>query len=168
MSELVHNLGIEWKVLLAQIVNFAILLFVLKKFAYKPLLKILNERREKIDEAIKRSKSVDQKMAEIEALKEQILAEARIKSEKILKKAEEAARKVQEEMLKDTHSKSEKLLQETEKKIQAEREKIFQEVKKEIASVVTLAVEKSVGDLVGRETQEAMVKEALKVVTAGK
>jgi len=166
MTELVHNLGIDWKVLLAQIVNFAILLFVLKKFAYRPLLKILNERREKIDEAIRRSRSVDEKMAEIEALKERILAAARAESEEILKKAEEAARKIQEEMLRDAHYKSEKLLQEAEKKIQAEREKIFQEVKKDIAGVVALAVEKSVGDLVGRETQEKMIKEALKIVAA--
>ena len=95
MSELFHNIGIDWKVLLAQIVNFAILLFVLKKFAYKPILKVLNDRRKKIEEAIERSKSVDQKMAEIEILKEKILVEARRESDEIIKKAVEAAEQIQ-------------------------------------------------------------------------
>ncbi len=164
MSELIRNLGIEWKVLLAQIVNFAILLFILKKFAYGPVVRILSERRKKIEEAIKRSRSVDEKMAEIETLKERVLDEARVKSEEIIGKAEQAARKVQEDMLALTHGKSEKLMKDAKKKIEAEREKIFQEVKKEIAEVVALAVEKSVGDLVDRETQEKLVAEALKLV----
>jgi F-type H+-transporting ATPase subunit b len=166
MSELIHNLGIEWKVILAQIVNFAILLFILKKFAYGPVVRILNERRRKIEEAIERSKSVDEKMAEIEALKEKVLDRARRESEKIIGKAEQTAKKVQEEILASAHHKSEKFMEETRKKIEAEREKIFQEVKKEIAEVVTLAVEKSVGDLVDRETQEKLVAEALKLVKA--
>ena len=103
MSELIHNLGIDWKVLIAQIVNFAILLFLLKKFAYKPILKILNERRQKIEEAIERSKSVDLRMQEIETLKQQVLDQARKESESILKAAEEAAQEVQENILKETH-----------------------------------------------------------------
>jgi len=164
MSELIHNLGIEWKIILAQIVNFTVLLLILQKFAYRPVVKILTERRKKIEEAIERSKTVDSQMAEIEALKEKVLDEARVKSEEILVKAEQSARKVQEDMLADTHEKSEKLMEDTRKKIEAEREKIFQEVKREIAEVVALAVEKSVGDIADKKTQEKMVAEALQLV----
>ncbi|KKU93889.1 MAG: ATP synthase subunit b [Candidatus Jorgensenbacteria bacterium GW2011_GWA1_48_13] len=164
MSELFHNLGIDWKVLLAQIVNFAILLFVLKKFAYKPILKVLNDRRKKIEEAIERSKGVDEKMAEIEALKEKILVEARRESSEIIKKAEEAADKIQEDALKEAYGKSEKFMAESLKKVQAEREKIFQEVKNETAGLVYAAVERTIGDLADEKLKAKMVEDALKFV----
>ena len=168
MSELIHNLGIEWKVLLAQIVNFAVLLFILKKFAYKPILKVLNDRQKRIEEAINRSKSVDKRMAEIETLKEKVLDEARRESETIIKKAEEAALRVKESVLKEAHSVSEKLLVDTGKKIQAEREKIFREAKSEIADLVYAAVEKSIGDLAGENLKTKMVEDAMKFVASRK
>ena len=168
MSELIHNLGIEWKVLLAQIVNFAVLLFILKKFAYKPILKVLNDRQKRIEEAINRSKSVDKRMAEIETLKEKVLDEARRESEAIIKKAEEAALRVKESVLKEAHSVSEKLLVDTGKKIQAEREKIFREAKSEIADLVYAAVEKSIGDLAGENLKMKMVEDAMKFVASRK
>ena len=168
MSELIHNLGIEWKVLLAQIVNFTVLLFILKKFAYKPILKVLNDRQKRIEEAINRSKSVDKRMAEIETLKEKVLDEARRESEAIIKKAEEAALRVKESVLKEAHSVSEKLLVDTGKKIQAEREKIFREAKSEIADLVYAAVEKSIGDLAGENLKTKMVEDAMKFVASRK
>jgi len=168
MSELIHNLGIEWKVLLAQIVNFAVLLFILKKFAYKPILKVLNDRQKRIEEAINRSKSVDKRMAEIETLKEKVLDEARRESEAIIKKAEEAALRVKESVLKEAHSVSEKLLVDTGKKIQAEREKIFREAKSEIADLVYAAVEKSIGDLAGENLKTKMVEDVMKFVASRK
>lgn len=168
MAELIHNLGIDWKILLAQIINFAIILFVLKKFAYKPILKVLDDRRKKIEEAIERSKSVDQKMAEIEALREKIMVEAREESSRIIKKAEEAAYKIQEAALKEAYSKSEKFMAESMKKIQAEREKIFQEVKRETADLVYAAVEKTVGDLADEKLKAKMVEDALEFVSSRK
>lgn len=51
--ELLNALGIDWKILLAQFVNFAVLVFVLWKFAYKPIFKFLEDRKNKIEEGIK-------------------------------------------------------------------------------------------------------------------
>ena len=56
MAELLENLEIKWQLLAAQTVNFFILLFVLKKFLYKPMLKFLKERREAIEEGLKKVK----------------------------------------------------------------------------------------------------------------
>lgn len=166
MLELIHNLGVDWKVLIAQIVNFTVLLFVLRAFVYKPVLKVLNDRRKRIEEAIERSKSVDKRMAEIDELKEEVLKKARTESQKIIKKAEEAALKAKESVLKEAHSTSEKILAESRKKIEAEREKIFQEAKAQIADLVYAAVEKAVGDLVDEKLKAKMAEEALKFVTS--
>lgn len=166
MPALIHNLGIDWKILLAQIVNFAILFFALKKFAYKPVLKVLNERRIKIEEALARSKSIDERMAEIETLKENVLAEARRESHEIIKKAEESARKMHESALQEARRASEKVFAETEKKIGDERAKLLQGVKSEIASLVYAAVEKTVGDLADEKLKARMVEDALTLITS--
>lgn len=166
MLELIHNLGVDWKVLIAQIINFAILLFILRAFAYKPILKVLNDRRKKIEEAIERSKSVDERMAEIEALKEEVLQQARRESQEIIKKAEEAAAKAKETILKEAHESSENLLVESHKKIEAEREKILQEAKREIAELIYAAVEKTIGDLADDKLKTKMAEDALKFVTS--
>ena len=164
MSDLIHNLGIDWKMLIAQIINFTLLLFLLKKFAYTPILTVLNTRREKIEDAIARSKQVDEKMAEIETIKQQVLDEARKESEQIIKKAEEAAGRVQEDVLSQIHEKSERLMAEAHKKIEAEREIIFAQVKQEVAGVVVLAVEKVIGDVVDEEMQRQLTQQAMELV----
>lgn len=166
MTELIQNLGIDWKILIAQIVNFAILLVLLKKFAYGPILKALNDRRATIEEAIERSRHVDQKVKEVEALKKEVLDKARQESEEILKKAGVAAARVQEEVLGQTHEKSEHMLMEAQKKIEAEREKIFADVKREIAVLITGAIEKSVGDIMDDRAQEQLVQQAVRVLTS--
>lgn len=166
MSELIHNLGIEWKVLLAQIINFTILLFLLKKFAYKPILKILDERKKRIDEAIEKSRLIENKMKEIDLLKEGVLSEARKQSQLIIAKAEEATQKIQEETLKEARLRSEKVVLEAQKKIELEREKILQDVKQEVASLVMIAVEKTVGDVLDESSQEKMVREAVKLINS--
>ena len=78
MAELLHSLGIEWPILVAQIINFAILLAVLGKFVYKPVMKMLDKRRAETAQALLSEEQSAQKLASAEADKESILSEARI------------------------------------------------------------------------------------------
>ena len=164
MSELVHNLGIDWKVLVAQVVNFAILLFLLRKFAYRPILKILNDRREKIEEAIKRSRTVDEKLADIEKLKQQVLKEARVESSVIIKEAQKAAAGVRDEMLAQAHQKAAHLILDAEKKIEVTQRKMHEEMKEDIAGVVLAAVEKTVGEVLDKKSRATMVEQAVHLI----
>src|SRR3989338_792281 len=101
MQELFSNLGIDWKILLAQIINFAILLFILQKFAYKPIVKMLNSRREEIEKADKHASEIDARIKNIEETKEAALAEARKESTKMIKKAETNAVEAAEKIMAD-------------------------------------------------------------------
>ena len=60
--ELLSNLGINGKLLLAQIVNFFILLYILKRFAYKPILKVLDDRKEKIEKGLRDAENAKDKL----------------------------------------------------------------------------------------------------------
>jgi len=81
MGELFHTLGINIKSLGFQILNFAILVIVLRFTAYKPLLKLMKARRERIEFGLKGAEEADKRLAEIDQVKEQKLKEADEKAE---------------------------------------------------------------------------------------
>ena len=89
--ELFQSFGIEWKLIIAQIINFGVLVFILWKLVYRPLLKVLDERTKQAKDAEEKSNSVDSKLEEIKKLEEQTLAEARNAGQKLLKDAEISA-----------------------------------------------------------------------------
>lgn len=80
-------LGLDWKILLGQLINFLILLFVLKKFAVKPFLKTLRERKQKIEEGIEKSKLAEEKVKEIREMREEVIAKANQKAMEIYEKS---------------------------------------------------------------------------------
>jgi len=70
--ETLSSLGIDLKILLAQLVNFGILIFLLSKFLYKPVLKMLDQRKKKIAESIKKAEEIEKKEIAIEGLFQRI------------------------------------------------------------------------------------------------
>ena len=92
MSELFHQFGVNWQLLGAQMVNFAILLLVLKKFAYGPLLSMLHERRKRIAEGLEAAEASQKRLAEADAQKASILADARKESLGIVQQGEQLAK----------------------------------------------------------------------------
>ncbi|MDO8594027.1 MAG: F0F1 ATP synthase subunit B [bacterium] len=167
MSELLHALGIEWKIIVAQAINFAILLFVLGKFVYKPVMKMLDERREGTLKAIEREEFSTKKLLEAEADKESILVQARVESQRIL----EAARQDGEEMKKKfaAAAKEEiaKMHAEASLRLKSERTKLLSEVKGEIGSLVVSTIEQTLGDVLDARTQGKMVEQALAAIREG-
>jgi len=89
-------LGLDWKILLGQLINFLVLLFVLKKFALKPFLRTLRERKQKIEEGLEKSKLAEEKVREIREMREDVMAKANQKAmevyEKSKKRGEEKVR----------------------------------------------------------------------------
>ncbi|MBI2637670.1 MAG: F0F1 ATP synthase subunit B, partial [Candidatus Sungbacteria bacterium] len=124
MNELLQNFGIEWKLLLAQLVNFAVLFFVLKKFAYGPVLEMLRERRQKIADGLKAADESQKKLAEANQEKEGILAEARRDSVAILQKTEHTAKEKENVLLLEAQKKADGIFAEEKAKIHEEHLKM--------------------------------------------
>ena len=160
--ELLENLGINGKMLLAQIVNFFILLYVLKRFAYGPILKMLEERSEKIEKGISDSEKAQKKLTEIEEKERKVLAKAKIEAQGIIAKSEEVAERNKKEILEDARIKAEKIMTDTESKIDEERGRMLGEVKKEVAELVMLATEKIVGEKANNEKDREIINEVIK------
>jgi len=67
-----NGLGIDWQLLIAEIINFVILLLILKRFLYKPFLRLLEQRRVKIEEGIKKAEEAEKSLQKIRALSEEV------------------------------------------------------------------------------------------------
>jgi F-type H+-transporting ATPase subunit b len=96
-----ESLGLDWKLLIAQMVNFGLLFFVLKKVLYKPLMKAIDERNKKIESAVKNSQEIALKLNKIEEQKKDLLdkakTEARMEKEGLMEVALSEKEKIIEE-----------------------------------------------------------------------
>lgn len=160
--ELLSNLGINGKLLLAQIVNFLILLFVLYKFAYGPILKMLEERTDKIEKGLKDADESHKKLAEIVQKEKEVMAEARKEAQAIIVKAEEQAKKSKDGIAIEAKAQAEKIMQDTEKKIEEEKNKMLAEVKGEISNLVIIATEKIISQKLDTAKDKELIEKAIR------
>src|SRR3989338_4739963 len=104
--EIIRNFGIQPVLLLAQIVNFLIILYLLQKFFYKPIVKLLEQRKKRIEESLKNADLIEEKLKKTQEQSVQILAEAQKQLEEILTQSQvqiEAQRKqMQKQLEKET------------------------------------------------------------------
>ena len=136
MEELVRHFGIDWKLLLAQAVNFGILLFILWKFAYRPILGVLKERREGIERGLALTREAEKRMAAIAVLQEERMEETRREALAIVSKAEETAVAHRDQILAAAEKKGEHLIREAKRVIVEEKTKLREELRRETRELV--------------------------------
>ena len=156
--DLLQNLGIHGKLLLAQIVNFIILWWVLKKFVYVPLMKVMEERQRKIEKGIQDAEESKRKLELIKKEEKQVLEKAHKKAQEIVEKAEKQAKKNSEKIVEKTKRQAEQIVQEAKEEIAEEKKKTLQEAKEEIADLVYLAAKKVVNDEVSEKDSQIVEK----------
>lgn len=157
MEELIKTFHIDIKLIIAQLVNFGIVLFVLKKFAYGPVLKMMQERTEKIEKGMADAESAGKKILEIAEKEKEVLVQARKEAQEIVTKAEETAKKNKEEIIVEAKNQSEKILSDSAKKIEQEKNQMLQEVKGQIAELVIAATGKVIGERIDGEKDKVII-----------
>jgi len=166
MTELLSQLGIEWKILVAQVVNFGILFFVLRHFLYKPILKMLDRRRNELVKDKEDRVMFGGKLRELEKTREGTLQKAREESAKILKLAEAAGSKMKDELLKETQKESEKMRLDAKKAMVEEKQVMMRDIKSEVGSIVALAISKSLGDILDEKAEEKLTSQAISKINS--
>ena len=163
MSEFFQSIGLDWKLLLSQAVNFLILLVVLRVFAYKPILQVLKERRERIEQGIQKAEEADRRLADISVLKKKKLQEAEQENLILLRKTEEKAKIVESELLVVAHKKEADILEKAQHLAKVREKEAAEEVKREAANLVRDAIVKTT-ELDPSAIDEKLVENALSSV----
>jgi len=161
MEDLFGKLGIDWKLLLFQVVNFLVLLFLLKKFLYKPILNLLEKRQTKIRDGLKKAEEFEREWQKIRKIREEETMKAEEKTVQIIEKARKSAEAKEKEILGNISLKTEKMIEEAQIDISMEREKITDEIKKEMAKYIILAAEKVLERTLKEEDEKKIAEETL-------
>lgn len=155
MELLTPGLGLFVWVLLV----FLIVLFVLSKFAWKPILNALREREENIDEALKSAQKARNEMASLKADNEKLLNEAREERMKILKEAKETKDSIINEAKERAKKDAAKIMEDTKHEIEAQKNAAIAELKNQAAVLALDIAEKIVKkELKGKEEHEQYVE----------
>ncbi len=163
MSEFVRQFGIDWKLLVAQAVNFGILFFLLERFAYRPILNVLAERRRRIEEGMRMRKDAEEKLAAASRERDFMIRQAEKESLALIARGEVRAKERAQELLADAAKKAEDALREGKRRAEEEKRiaadaftKEAQElIRHAVARVILASPEKVDGALLARALKEA-------------
>lgn len=159
--DVLAKLGIDWKLLIAQAVNFLILLFVLKRYAYKPLVQALEARTKKIEQGLKDAELSQAKLQSVVEEEKQILAAAREEARNILVEAEGSAKKRDGMMLEETKQKIDRMIAEADTHLAENQAKLLREAKAELSEAVLLATKKVLGEKVDTVLDAELIQKSL-------
>lgn len=160
--ELLQAFGIDYKILLAQLVNFAILFFVLYKVGYKPIFTFLEDRKRKIASGITMAEKAEAQLRAADAEKSAIIIDAKKEANTIITKAHELAEQGKEEKIKQAKDEIAAIIAKEREKIVAEKTQTLKEVKAEIADVMAVALEKITGERIDSEKDKAMIADMIR------
>lgn len=162
--ELLTKLGIDWKLLLAQSINFLIVLAVLYKFLYKPLLKFLDERKNRIESSLIEAKRIESELKDMQQKREETEREARRQAQEIIVVAEKEAENRRQEVIAKMKQEAQVALEEAKQRFESEKEEAIRSLRKESASMITLALTKIIGKLPAGEVDKKLISEAMEEV----
>lgn len=143
----------------AQIVNFLVLVFILKKLAYKPVKKILKEREDKIAESLNKA---DADVAEAQAVLEErrkALAEARTKAEEIVTDAEKRASETREDSIRETKNEIAQMKKAAAAEIQRDRARAMEQLRADVVSLSMAAAGKIIEKNIDKAQNEQIITE---------
>ena len=164
MPEIFEKLGLDHKLIIAQIVNFVLLLIILQRLAYKPVLKMLKDRTDKIDKSLRQAKKIEEELKNTEETKLAEIKKAKKESQEIIKEAYDISEKKSQESIERTKTKTQEIVEKAKQEIKAEKESSIQEAKKEIADISIQIARKVIGKNIDENKQKDLVDDVLKKV----
>lgn len=154
------QLGIDPAKFLAQLITFTIVLLILRKFAYGPILAMLQARREKIRESLENAEKVEKELAEAEITRKNILKEANEKANEIIAQANETAQVQVEQKIQAAVGEAERIVAKAKDAGRLETEKMKQAAREEIGSLVVATTAQVTGKVLTDEDQRRLNDEA--------
>jgi F-type H+-transporting ATPase subunit b len=162
------ELGVDWAILITQIVTFIILLVLLRLFAYKPIMRMMDERSKRVRESMDQAESVKQASLHAEDQVKKQLEEASREGQERLTRAVKAGEDVKQKAQADAHKEAEALIERARSEIRQERDDAIGEVRREFADLTVLAAGKVIEKTLDREQHRELIEKVLEESTIQK
>ncbi len=141
--EIFHAFGIDWRLLLIQAVNFGVLMLVLWKFLYTPLLKLLDDRRTVIEKGVKDADAAAHKLHKAEEQKREIMTAAEKDASALQERARVAVVQYEKKMQEESAEKAARVLEAAEREGKEMKDAALSSAKQELAKLIVLGAEKT-------------------------
>ena len=160
LKGILNNFGVEWPQFIAQLLVFAIVYFILKKYAFGPIVNVLEQRRLRIVEAMANADKVKKELAETEARKKQVLQEAVEQAQKIVAEAKQSADAVRARLEQEAVTEAERIVARAREAGQLEVDRLKVDFQREAGRLVVMAAQKVTGKILTPDDQRRLGEEA--------
>ena len=158
--EIFDTLGIYWPKLIAQMINFSLVVFILWRFAYKPVLALLEQRKQTIADSLAKAEQIEKDMADTEARCRQILSEANEKARVMIDEAKASADTIGAKKIQEATVQAEALIKKAGEAAARDRDKMMAELRGEVGRLVVATTTRVVGRVLTPEDESRLQREA--------
>ena len=150
-------LGFDFKLIIAYFINFAILVFAFRAFAYKPILNLLEERKRKIAEGLESAEKVKEQAERERAKFQAELEKARLASQEEASKVAQATAGMREQILAEARKEAEAIKERARAEIEAERQSVQSDLRRQVADLTVALTRKVIGQSIDEKVQHDLV-----------
>lgn len=159
LRETADTFGWNWKLFLSQVISFCIVAFLLQRFAYKPILAVLAERRRKIEEGELNAEKIKKELAEAEKRYQEILTRADADAQKMIDEARESAAHLSERKQREAVAAAEQIIAKAREAAAIEHERTMESLKHELGRLVVETTAKVTNKVLTPEDQRRLQEE---------
>ncbi len=160
LKETAETFGWNWHLFLSQVISFCLVAFLLRRFAYKPIMAILAERRQKIEEAQVNAEKIKQELANAEKRYEEILTKANADAQRMIDEARESASHLSERKQQEAITAAEQIVTKAKEAAALEHDRQMQSLKREVGRLVVETTSKVTGKVLNQDDQRRLQEEA--------
>jgi F-type H+-transporting ATPase subunit b len=166
IEQVARTFGVSWPLLIAQIISFSIVCFFLYTFAYKRVLAVLEERRQKIAEGLANADKIKAELARAEAERQDILTKANAQATKLIEEGRAAAARVQEQETQKAIAAAEQIIAKAREAASQDHARMLTDLKREVGRLVVQTTASVTGKILTPEDQKRLAEETAKQVAS--
>ncbi|RZU40751.1 F0F1 ATP synthase subunit B [Edaphobacter modestus] len=166
IQKIATDFGVDWPHLVAQIISFSIVCILLQRFAYKPILRALEERRQKIAQGLDDAKKISEELAQTEMQRREILRQADAQAAKLIEEARAAAGRVKEAETQKAIAEAQQIVAKSREATAQDYARMIEELKKEVGRLVVKTTANVTGKILTPEDQRRLSEETARNLAA--
>lgn len=164
--EIALTFGLNWPHFISQVISFCIVAFLLHRFAYKPVLLMLEQRRERIAESLENAEKIKKELAATETARQEVLNKASADATKLIAEARAAADKVREQETQKAITTAEQIIAKAREAAEQDHARMLADLKKEIGRLVVQTTVTVTGKVMTPEDQKRLAEETTQQISA--
>lgn len=161
-----HQFGLDWPHFIAQVISFSLVALLLYIFAYKRILQVLEERRQRIAEGLANADKIKAELARTEAQRLETLSQANAQATKLIEEARAAAARVQEQETQKAIAAAEQIIAKAREAAAADHERMLAELKREVGRLVVQTTATVTGKVLTSEDQRRLAEETARRIAS--